>query len=114
MGLRTDIPSFDLNAACAGYVYGLKVAASLLQNSKERYALVIGSEQISTRLDMEDRNTCVLFGDGAGATVIELKEGTELYSVWGSEGLTDVLGCTGQNMGKAHISWMDRRHSKML
>lgn len=54
------------------------------------------------------------FGDGAGATVIELKEGTELYSVWGSEGLTDVLGCTGQNMGKAHISWMDRRHSKML
>lgn len=59
-GLRTDIPSFDLNAACAGYVYGLKVAASLLQNSKERYALVIGSEQISTRLDMEDRNTCVL------------------------------------------------------
>ena len=103
MGLRTDIPSFDLNAACAGYVYGLKVAASLLQNSNERYALVIGSEQISTRLDMEDRNTCVLFGDGAGATVIELKEGTELYSVWGSEGLTDVLGCTGQNMGKAHI-----------
>ncbi len=110
MGLRTDIPSFDLNAACAGYVYGLKVAASLLQNSKERYALVIGSEQISTRLDMEDRNTCVLFGDGAGATVIELKEGTELYSVWGSEGLSDVLGCTGQNMGKAHI-FMDGKRT---
>ena len=103
LGLRTDIPSFDLNAACAGYVYGLKIAASLLQNGTEKYALVIGSEQISTRLDMTDRNTCVLFGDGAGATVVTLNPGTEMYSVWGSEGLLDVLGCTGQNMGKARI-----------
>lgn len=54
------------------------------------------------------------FGDGAGATVIELKEGTELYSVWGSEGLTDVLGCTGQNMGKAHIFMDGQKTFKML
>ena len=54
MGLRTDIPSFDLNAACAGYVYGLKVAASLLQSSKERYALVIGSEQILSLIHISE------------------------------------------------------------
>lgn len=103
LGLETTAPAFDINAACAGYVYSLKIAASLLDSSASKYALVLGSEQISTRLDMEDRNTCVLFGDGAGATIIEKKEGTEFYAVWGTEGMADVLGCTGQNMGKARI-----------
>lgn len=106
LGLRTDIPSFDLNAACAGFVYSLRIAASILESSVGKYALVIGSEQISTRLDMTDRNTCVLFGDGAGASIVTLNPGTELYSTWGSEGLLDVLGCTGQNMGKARV-YMD-------
>lgn len=103
LGLRTDIPSFDINAACAGYVYSLRIAASMLGSMAAPYALVIGSEQISSRLDMEDRNTCILFGDGAGATVVKLKPDSELYSVLGSEGMLDVLGCTGQNMGKATV-----------
>ena len=103
LGLRTDIPSFDLGAACAGFVYSLRIASSLLENATAPYALIIGSEQISTRLDMTDRNTCVLFGDGAGAAIVRLKPGTQLHSVWGSEGMKDVLGCTGQNMGKPYI-----------
>ena len=61
---------FDLNAACSGFVYALTVAQALLQNMEEKYALVIGSEEISKIMDFKDRNTCVLFGDGAGALVV--------------------------------------------
>jgi 3-oxoacyl-[acyl-carrier-protein] synthase-3 len=75
----------------------------LLETASAPYALVIGTEQISTRLDMTDRNTCILFGDGAGAAIVRLKPETELFSVLGSEGMKDVLGCTGQNMGKPYI-----------
>ncbi len=61
---------FDLNAACSGFVYALTVAQALLQNMEDKYALVIGSEEISKIMDFKDRNTCVLFGDGAGALVV--------------------------------------------
>lgn len=69
LGLGENTICFDLNAACAGFLYGLKTADSLLADRKG-YGLVIGCEVISRVLDMEDRNTCVLFGDGAGAAII--------------------------------------------
>ncbi len=71
LGIEHDVMSFDLNAACTGFVYALEVAASLIQQPKYRKALVIGAETLSNVLDYTDRNTCILFGDGAGAVVIE-------------------------------------------
>ena len=63
--------TFDINAACTGFVYALEIASSMLNAGSYRAALVIGSEKLSSVLDYEDRNTCVLFGDGAGAAIIE-------------------------------------------
>ncbi|MCL2559505.1 MAG: ketoacyl-ACP synthase III [Turicibacter sp.] len=65
---------FDVNAACTGFVYALDVAVSLMQAHGYRHALVIGAEVMSKIVDWNDRNTCVLFGDGAGAVVLEQAE----------------------------------------
>ena len=71
LGLRHEVMSFDINAACTGFVYGLEVAAALLQTGRFRAALIIGGETLTSITDYTDRNTCVLFGDGAGAMIIE-------------------------------------------
>ncbi len=71
LGLSEDIPVLDINAACSGFIYGLEVARGLLSESDRKYGIVIGVEQLSKVLDMKDRSTCVLFGDGAGAAVIK-------------------------------------------
>ncbi len=71
LGLTHEVMSFDINAACTGFVYGLEVASALLQTGRFRAALVIGAEQLTRIVDYTDRNTCVLFGDGAGAMIIE-------------------------------------------
>src|SRR3989442_5719981 len=64
-------PSFDLNAACAGWVYALSVADAQIRAGSADRVLVIGAEVLSRVLDMTDRTTCVLFGDGAGASLLE-------------------------------------------
>ncbi|MFH0766703.1 MAG: 3-oxoacyl-ACP synthase, partial [Bacillota bacterium] len=71
LGLEHQVMSFDINAACTGFVYGLEVAAALLQTKRFRSALIIGGETLTKIVDYTDRNTCVLFGDGAGAMIIE-------------------------------------------
>lgn len=63
--------AFDVNAACTGFIYGLVIADSLIRTGKYRNAIVIGSEVLSKIVDWKDRNTCVLFGDGAGAVFVE-------------------------------------------
>jgi 3-oxoacyl-[acyl-carrier-protein] synthase III len=63
--------AFDINAACTGFVYALSVASSMLQSGAYLSALVIGAEVISKVTDFSDRNTCVLFGDGAGCIILE-------------------------------------------
>ncbi len=63
--------AFDLQAVCSGFVYALAVADSMIRSGATRCALVIGSEIFSRILDFDDRTTCVLFGDGAGAVVLE-------------------------------------------
>lgn len=70
-----EVMCFDLSAACSGFVYSLTVAQSLLQNLDDKYALIIGCEELSKIIDFKDRNTCVLFGDGAGAIVACKGEG---------------------------------------
>ncbi|BAK81274.1 beta-ketoacyl-ACP synthase III [Candidatus Arthromitus sp. SFB-rat-Yit] len=67
----SNATAFDLNAACTGFIYGLVVADALLSSEKYRNAIVIGSEMLSKIIDWKDRNTCVLFGDGAGVAYIE-------------------------------------------
>lgn len=62
--------AFDVSAACAGFLYALNLAHSLIQTGQVRHALVIGAEKLSCFLDWSDRATCVLFGDGAGAVVL--------------------------------------------
>lgn len=67
-------PVFDVQAVCSGFIYALTVADSLIQSGTARKALVVGSEVFSRILDFNDRTTCVLFGDGAGAVVLEASE----------------------------------------
>ena len=67
--------AFDVQAVCAGFVYGLSVADSLIKTGLATTALVIGAETFSRILDWNDRGTCVLFGDGAGAVVLRAEEG---------------------------------------
>ena len=62
--------AFDLNAACSGFLYGLDVARKYIAADPSMKVLLIGSETLSARVDWEDRNTCILFGDGAGACVV--------------------------------------------
>ncbi|MEM6823430.1 MAG: beta-ketoacyl-ACP synthase III [Verrucomicrobiota bacterium] len=67
--------AFDLQAACSGFLYGLVVAEQFLYGGKFKNILVIGTEKLSSVVDWKDRNTCVLFGDGAGAMVVQPSEG---------------------------------------
>jgi len=66
--------AFDVNAACTGFLYALEIAASLLAAGNYHSALVIGAEHLTKLVDYTDRNTCVLFGDGAGAVILETSE----------------------------------------
>ena len=68
--------AFEVQAVCAGFVYGVSVADSLIKNGVASTALVIGAETFSRILDWNDRGTCVLFGDGAGAIVLKVEQGT--------------------------------------
>jgi 3-oxoacyl-[acyl-carrier-protein] synthase-3 len=70
----TQAAAFDITAACSGFIYGVTIAQSLIVSGKARRILVLGVETLSRIMDYEDRATCVLFGDGAGAVVMEACE----------------------------------------
>ena len=76
--------AFDVQAVCAGFVYALTVAESMLLAGKGQKALVIGAESFTKLLDWTDRGTCVLFGDGAGAVILEAEEGADDYGILSS------------------------------
>ena len=75
LGARFGVPAFDVAAACSGFVYALTVADNMIRLGQVKNALVIGAERLSKVTDWTDRNTCVLFGDGAGAVVLKATEG---------------------------------------
>lgn len=75
LGAKSGTITYDISAACSGFVYGLTQADNMIRLGQIKTALVIGSESLSKIVDWTDRNTCVLFGDGAGAVVIRAKEG---------------------------------------
>lgn len=86
---------FDVSAACAGFVYALSIAQQFISTGAYKNALVIGAEKLSSITDWKDRNTCVLFGDGAGACVLgEVKDGGIVAT---------YLGCDGSNLNLLNL-----------
>ena len=80
---RLDVhgcPAFDVQAVCAGFVYALSIADKFVRTGSARHALVVGSETFSRILNWEDRSTCVLFGDGAGAVVLGASDSPGILS----------------------------------
>lgn len=112
--------AFDLNSACTGFVYGMTVAQQFISSGYYKHALVIGVEGLSKATDWEDRNTCVLFGDGAGAAVLgPVETGYGILGTYlgadGNLGHNITVPCfhiTGEDIEKrAHenkkVIWMD-------
>lgn len=75
MGIKPGTPAFDLNAACSGFVYAMTMVDNMIKLGQIKTAAVIGVETLSKIVDWQDRNTCVLFGDGAGAVIVQASEG---------------------------------------
>jgi 3-oxoacyl-[acyl-carrier-protein] synthase-3 len=86
-------PAFDVQAVCSGFVYALSVADGFVARGLARCALVIGAEEMTRLMDWNDRTTCVLFGDGAGAVVVEPREGQGTKADQGLLGF--ALRCDG-------------------
>jgi 3-oxoacyl-[acyl-carrier-protein] synthase-3 len=85
--------AFDLEAACSGFIYALEIAQQFIMSRTYETVLVIGAEKLSSIIDWKDRNTCVLFGDGAGAAILQNREQ--------SHGL--LTACMGADGGKAGL-----------
>lgn len=87
--------AFDLEAACSGFIYGLEIAQQFIMSRTYDTVLVIGAEKLSTIIDWKDRNTCVLFGDGAGAAILQNRAQSHglLTAVMGSDGHKSELLC---------------------
>ncbi len=91
LGLPEETACFDLNAACAGFIYGLRTVQGFLTEERP-YGLVVSSEVLSRLTDFTDRTTCVLFGDGAGAVLVKRCEGAAgLCACLGSRSDSEVL-----------------------
>lgn len=75
LGVKSGTPAFDVGAACSGYVYAMTMVDNMIRLGQIKTAAVIGVETMSRVLDWTDRNTCVLFGDGAGAAIVQASEG---------------------------------------
>lgn len=93
--------AFDVQAVCSGFVYGVTIADKFLISGSHKRALVIGAETFSRLLDWEDRTTCVLFGDGAGAIVLEAKPGAGTNEDRGV--LTSHLRSDGRHLQKLYV-----------
>ena len=108
LGLPCDIPCFDLNAACTGFLFGLHTMECLLNASPRKFGLVVGGEALSRILNWEDRGTCILFGDGAGAAVVECREDwPSIGAVLGTRGDSELLRVAGVENGEHCYIQMD-------
>jgi 3-oxoacyl-[acyl-carrier-protein] synthase-3 len=95
---------FDISAACSGFIFALNTAKAYLETGMAKTALVIGAETLSKMVDWEDRSTCVLFGDGAGAAVVGRKEGI-YQAVLGSDGSRGMaLTCGERKLNNPLVS----------
>ncbi|GHU33308.1 3-oxoacyl-[acyl-carrier-protein] synthase 3 [Betaproteobacteria bacterium] len=89
--------TFDVQAVCGGFMYALSIVEKFIRSGSHKKALVVGAEVISRILDWQDRGTCVLFGDGAGAVVVEASEAYEAYDTPGI--LSTVMRADGSHHG---------------
>jgi 3-oxoacyl-[acyl-carrier-protein] synthase-3 len=114
LGCR-PIPAFDISAACTGFLYAMSVADQFIRAGSARNVLIVGAETLSRAMDLTDRNTCILFGDGAGAAILSAVESGDegihlirLYSDGLNQHLIQVPGMvTPQSGDKPH------RHLRM-
>ena len=110
-----NIPAFDIQAVCSGFIYSLQIADSLIKCEKAKNILVIGAETLSKIVDWKDRRTCVLFGDGAGAIILgktKSRSGvlsTKLYSdgSWHDSLFSDGGPSKNQKVGKIRMNGQD-------
>ncbi len=98
LGIRNGGPAFDLQAVCSGFIYALATAEKFLRSGSNKRALVVGSEVFSRILNWKDRTTCVLFGDGAGAVVLEAAQAPGILStaLHADGSYADILSVPGQ------------------
>ncbi len=110
LGIRNGCPAFDVQAVCSGFVYALGIADKFIRSGEHRRALVVGTEVFSRILDWSDRGTCVLFGDGAGAVVLEAAAepgivATALHADGNYRNILSVPGnvCGGKVIGRPFL-----------
>ena len=108
LGLK-DIPAFDISAGCTGFIYALDVARQYVENGLRQNILVIGVEILTKIINWKDRNTCVLFGDGAGAAIVSRAEPSEISRIIdskinadGSQGEYLIQYAGGSRMPASH------------
>ena len=101
LGITNGAPAFDVQAVCSGFVYALSVAEKFIRSGSHRCALIVGSEVFSRIMDWSDRGTCVLFGDGAGAVVLEAanRPGILATALHADGSHADMLSVPGQVCG---------------
>ncbi|MBA1443398.1 MAG: ketoacyl-ACP synthase III [Gammaproteobacteria bacterium] len=113
--------AFDVQAVCTGFVYAVGVADKFIKTGSAKCALVIGAETLSRIVDWSDRNTCVLFGDGAGAVVLEVSDepgiiSTHLHADGAFEGLLRVPSGVSRNYGALQegVAYMEMRGNEVF
>jgi len=117
---RLDVhgcPAFDLQAVCAGFVYAMDVADKYIRAGAAKHVLVVGAETISRLLDWNDRTTCVLFGDGAGAVVLGAADepgiiSTHIHADGAYKELLQVPG--GHGNGRADLATLEMRGNEVF
>jgi len=109
LNLRKNIPFFDLQAGCTGFNYSLAVAEQFVKSGQYKTIAVVGSDKLSTITDYEDRNTCVLFGDGAGAVILQrrVQEGIIRSHLGGQYRLRDTLVLRNNGDNSHRFMWME-------
>ena len=106
--------AFDLSAACSGFIYGLSIADKYIRTGEAKKVLVIGAEVLSRVVDWTDRNTCILFGDGSGAAIVEVTEGdsgilsTHIFSNGSFWNTLYQPGCGNRNPATNEKTLQDR------
>ena len=110
LGIRNGAAAFDVQAVCSGFVYALSIAEKFIRSGSHRCALVVGAEVFSRILDWGDRGTCVLFGDGAGAVILEASDvpgilSSALHADGSYSGILSVPGqiCGGRVIGSPFL-----------
>lgn len=101
LGIHSGGPAFDVQAVCSGFIYALSTADQFIRSGQSKCALVVGAETMSRIVDWTDRNTCILFGDGAGAVILQASETQGIISthLHADGGYKDMLTVAGGGCG---------------